>query len=129
MKQAIVYMLWIYVLKNPFYASEPQTHFTLSKWAYLREGKCSEEVEAGGFQNKSSGSQLRHRGPNNFPGKTISYSFLLLSFCQCIICSANISFMILEACKEPYSAIGGSPIAIDSNVSFFVLPPVDLGLM
>ena len=88
----------------------------------MREGKCSGEVEAGGFQNKSSGSQLRHRVPDNFAGKTMYYSFLSLSFHQCIICQANISFMISEQCKESYSAVDGSPIATDSNVSFFVLP-------
>ncbi|XP_038974603.1 coiled-coil domain-containing protein 115 [Phoenix dactylifera] len=68
--------------------TELQTHFTLSKWAYLREGKYSGEAEAGGFQNKSSGSQLRHRGPNNFA----------------------------EGCKESYSTINGSPIASDGNI-------------
>ncbi|XP_010933227.2 uncharacterized protein [Elaeis guineensis] len=68
--------------------TESQAHFTISKWAYMREGKCFGEVEAGGFQNKSSGSQLRHRVPDNFA----------------------------EQCKESYSAVDGSPIATDSNI-------------
>ncbi|KAG1362477.1 coiled-coil domain-containing protein [Cocos nucifera] len=68
--------------------TESQAHFTISKWAHMREGKCSGEVEVGGFQNKSSGSELRHRVPSNFP----------------------------EGCKESYSAVNGSPIATDSNI-------------
>nr|CAD1819029.1 unnamed protein product [Ananas comosus var. bracteatus] len=49
--------------------SEPNPHFTLSKWGTQEDRCSSEEIELDSMQKKSNQSQLRHRAASNILGE------------------------------------------------------------